>query len=64
MSEQALQGTPQNSPHRASMENQIRNNNQIRVTFVKEMRRRNLDMSLVGGIPAGVAQQMQQQAQL
>lgn len=64
MSEQALQGTPQNSPHRASMENQIRNNNQIRVTFVKEMRRRNLDMSLVGGIPAGVAQPMQQQAQL
>jgi hypothetical protein len=34
------------------------------MTFVKEMRRRNLDMSLVGGVPASVAQQMQQQAKL
>lgn len=46
------------------MENQIRNNNQIRLTFMKEMKRRNLDMSLVGVVSTGASQQMQHQAQL
>ncbi|KAJ9108954.1 hypothetical protein QFC21_000276 [Naganishia friedmannii] len=45
----ALSNTPPTAPQRATMENQVRNNQQIRMTFVEEMKRRGLDMSLVGG---------------